>query len=82
MTTFCMSGSALDLRNVGVAVPYGPVTVPVQHARGNTAVATGAYWLAARRLRRDTAVMTLTAPMKRAAGELTRQIALLAIRCR
>ncbi len=25
----------------------------------------GAYWLTARRLRRDTAVMTLTAPMKR-----------------
>ncbi len=28
-----MSEIRADLRNVGVAVPYGPVTVPVQHAR-------------------------------------------------
>lgn len=31
---------ALDLRNVGVAVPYGPVTVPVQHPREYS----GSYW--------------------------------------
>ncbi|WP_409094455.1 DUF3748 domain-containing protein [Salmonella enterica] len=31
---------ALDLRNVGVAVPYGPVTVPVQHPREYS----GSHW--------------------------------------
>lgn len=31
---------ALDLRNVGVAAPYGPVTVPVQHPREYS----GSYW--------------------------------------
>lgn len=34
---------ALDLRNVGVAVPYGPVKVFAQHPV-NTAGATGACW--------------------------------------
>ncbi|WP_103398353.1 DUF3748 domain-containing protein, partial [Salmonella enterica] len=31
---------ALDLRNVGVAAPYGPVTVPVQHPREYS----GSHW--------------------------------------
>jgi hypothetical protein len=39
---------ALDLRNVGVAVPYGPVVPRGDHPR-NTAAATGACWSAAQR---------------------------------
>lgn len=35
--------SALDLRNVGVAAPFGPVNVQ-SSIRVNTAVATGACW--------------------------------------
>ncbi len=34
---------ALDLRNVGVAAPFGPVNVQKQHPR-EIAVATGAHW--------------------------------------
>lgn len=34
---------ALDLRNVGVAAPYGPVT-PQESIRANIAAATGACW--------------------------------------
>lgn len=71
---------ALDLRNVGVAVPYGPVTVPVQHPREYS----GSHWCVL--VSRTTpaprpAAMTLTAPMKRA-GWATARSPLLAIRCR
>jgi hypothetical protein len=39
-TMFCMSAPALDLRNVGVAAPYGPVKVSAQHPREYS----GSHW--------------------------------------
>jgi hypothetical protein len=71
---------ALDLRNVGVAAPYGPVT-PRGSIRANTAAATGACWSAARRRLPRRAAMRLIAPMKRA-GSGTMRWRLLAIRWR
>lgn len=62
---------ALDLRNVGVAVPYGPVTVLAQHQE-NTAAATGACWSARQRLNPRRAAMKSLAPTKRAGWEIMR----------
>jgi hypothetical protein len=71
---------ALDLRNVGVAVPYGPVA-PEAIIRGNTAAATGACWSAVQRRPLHRAATRLIAPMKRA-GSATGRWRLLAIRWR